>query len=75
MALTDFGISKEIQSEEVTHTFCGTPVYMAPEIFKAAEVGYSFAVDWWALGILIYEMRIGVTPFFNKNKNLLLTKI
>ena len=40
-----------------------------------ATTGHNFGIDWWALGILIYEMRIGVTPFFNKNKNLLLTKI
>jgi serine/threonine protein kinase len=39
------------------------------------QSGHNFGIDWWALGILIYEMRIGVTPFFNKNKNLLLTKI
>ena len=44
-----------------------------PEMIQ--QSGHNFGVDWWALGILIYEMRIGVTPFFNKNKNLLLTKI
>ena len=40
-----------------------------------AQSGHNFSIDWWALGILIYEMRIGVTPFFNKNKNILLSKI
>ena len=37
--------------------------------------GHDKAVDWWALGVLMYEMLIGVTPFFNKNKSVLLQKI
>ena len=39
------------------------------------QSGHDKGVDWWALGVLIYEMLIGVTPFFNKNKNMLLNKI
>ena len=37
--------------------------------------GHDFSVDWWALGILIYEMMIGVTPFYNRDRNQLLKKI
>jgi serine/threonine protein kinase len=40
-----------------------------------SQAGHDKSVDWWAIGVLIYEMLIGVTPFFNKNKNMLLTKI
>jgi serine/threonine protein kinase len=40
-----------------------------------AHQGHDFSVDWWALGILIYEMLIGVTPFFNKERKILLVKI
>lgn len=64
LALTDFGISKKIEPSEVAHSYCGTPEYMAPEMFNS-EQGYNFAVDWWALGIIIYEMFVGCPPFYN----------
>lgn len=54
-------------------SYCGTPEYLAPEMVSGE--GHDFTVDWWALGILIYEMLIGVTPFFNKNRQLLQSKI
>lgn len=69
LALTDFGISKQIEKDEVANSFCGTPIYMAPELFKAAEHGYSFGVDWWALGVLIYEMLVGYPPFYNSSND------
>lgn len=46
---------------------------MAPEV--VSKQGYDKSVDWWAVGILMYEMLIGVTPFFNRNQNVLLHKI
>ena len=57
--LADFGLSKEIQDR--TYTMCGTPGYLAPEIIL--NKGYGLSVDWWAFGVLLYEMICGVDPF------------
>ncbi|KJE95290.1 AGC/AKT protein kinase [Capsaspora owczarzaki ATCC 30864] len=60
--ITDFGLSKDnLQPEDRTATFCGTPEYIAPEVLEDDDYGRS--VDWWALGIVCYEMQCGHTPF------------
>ena len=74
LLVCDFGISKLVDSDvgEVTYTKTGTYEYMAPEILQAKKkqgLGYDQRVDWWALGTLMYELLIGIPPFFHKNSH------
>jgi serine/threonine protein kinase len=71
--LTDFGLSKHLNSDVNTSTFCGTREYLAPEIVSGKA--YSIGVDWWAVGILLYEMFYGRTPFVCESAAKLFSRI
>eukprot|EP01069_Polyplicarium_translucidae_P001263 Polyplicarium_translucidae@DN1602_c0_g1_i1.p1 len=61
LKLTDFGFAKVIEYR--TYTLCGTPEYIAPEVLL--NKGHGKPVDWWTIGVLIYEMLVGYPPFFD----------
>jgi serine/threonine protein kinase len=69
LRITDFGLVKGSMSnaKATTTTFCGTPEYIAPEMLQ--QEPYTKSVDWWSLGILVFEMLSGLPPFYDENTN------
>ncbi|CAA93901.1 serine/threonine protein kinase S6K family Sck2 [Schizosaccharomyces pombe] len=80
IALCDFGLSKaNLSVGTTTRTFCGTTDYLAPEVILD-EAGYDMMVDFWSLGVLLYEMTCGWSPFYADNtqqlyKNIVFGKV
>ena len=59
-------MAKKFDQNNMASTFVGTPEYIAPEIWQKG--GYGKEVDWWSIGVMIYELVIGVTPFYSQVK-------
>lgn len=73
--LTDFGLSKEgvLEVNKGAKSFCGSIAYLAPEMLR--RVGHGKSVDWYLLGVLLYEMLVGTPPYFSGNKEELFNNI
>lgn len=70
LRLSDFGLAKQAKK---SNTFCGTPEYISPEMLLGT--GHNQTSDWWALGVVIYEMLTGIPPFYDKNRNAMFLNI
>lgn len=70
LKLTDFGLSKQAYE---SNTFCGTPEYVSPEMLEGTS--HDKTVDWWALGVLLYEMLAGIPPFYDRDHGVMFQKI
>jgi serine/threonine protein kinase len=77
--LTDFGFARNFQVDDMFNTFCGTPLYMAPELLlpckDKSNKKYTSKVDLWSIGIILYEMLTGKIPSYSKTVSQLSTKL
>jgi serine/threonine protein kinase len=66
--LVDFGLAKEgvYEAAEGANSLCGTPEYLSPEVLD--RQGHGFAVDWWNLGMVTYEMLTGLPPWYTTDR-------
>jgi len=70
--LADFGLSKQgFSGRKRTFTFCGMQDISAPEMIESEFGGYSFAIDWWSYGCLLYDLLCGFSPFYSLDKRIL----
>ena len=67
--LIDLGFAKKLAPNAKTFTVCGTPQYLAPEMLdKNNKSGYGKAIDYWGIGILIYQLLAGYPPFYDNDE-------
>ena len=72
--LTDFGLALPFFTENsVSYSFCGTPEYMSPEMLL--KIGHDRCLDYYSIGITLYEMLVGIPPFYNVDRKKMYTSI
>jgi serine/threonine protein kinase len=67
LLLADFGLATKIEDGNKAMSYCGTPEYLSPEMIN--RLGHDHSNDWWTLGILLYEIIVGIPPFYHDNKH------
>ena len=65
LKIADFGVARVLRHNQTSYEGIGTPAYFAPELLKGE--GHTYPADWWAVGIIMYQMLSGVLPFHNRN--------
>lgn len=68
LKIIDFGVAQDMSGKDYTHTILGTPHYMAPETLLGK--GYNYSVDYWAIGVILYEIFYGALPFGHNSEDL-----
>eukprot|EP00607_Mallomonas_marina_P007177 CAMPEP_0182416346 /NCGR_PEP_ID=MMETSP1167-20130531/614_1 /TAXON_ID=2988 /ORGANISM="Mallomonas Sp, Strain CCMP3275" /LENGTH=286 /DNA_ID=CAMNT_0024589019 /DNA_START=485 /DNA_END=1345 /DNA_ORIENTATION=+ len=69
LKLADFGLAHMMKSNEMMHSSCGTPAYVAPEILRSGRGGHGYGkeVDMWSLGVILYILLCGFPPFYDED--------
>jgi serine/threonine protein kinase len=73
LKVADFGLAKKLGDKDSSKSFCGSLAYLAPEMM--AKKGHSKVLDWYLLGVFLYEMLTGRPPFYSRNKEEMLRNI
>lgn len=75
LKLADFGLAQILKPNELMHSACGTPGYVAPEVLRNESTGYGKEVDMWSIGVILYVLLCGFPPFYDEDNSRLFQAI